>query len=544
MAYRNIDKYKFEDLFDMDKVQKLTDSISKALEVGVVIVSPEGRPITQPSNFCNFCRNVIRRSEVGNRNCEYSDSVLGRKSDKPIMSKCLSAGLIDAGVSIIIDGKHLASWMIGQVQIEEDTLSVEEQRKRARMLGIDEELFLKEIQTVPHKTKEQFDRILEMIQVVAMQLSELGMNNYFQKEELAYRKELEEKLRGENARLEQSQQYDELTGVFTRSYYEERLQELIQKKQYPIVLISGDMNNLKLCNDVFGHQSGDVALQTLGQILLEQAGNDYLVGRCGGDEFFVAIPNGSLAEAEDYCGRVQSACANVTDAMIPPSLAMGYHVLRSEAENLQYVISKAEEAMYNAKMQKKRTQNIHNDIMELLYRKQYISRNQVDAMVARIEHFARFLKLEEYTVQILRLSARIQDVGLIAVPEYIVKKETELTAEEYAQMAKHTQIGYRLARLYEESIPAANTILQSHESWCGQGYPDGLKEKEILYTARILNIVGTYSNWIYPKPTGYGMEVKAARMRLNREAGQQFDPELVLQFLEYLEKEEAMENDS
>lgn len=544
MINGNIDKYKFEDLFDIDEVQKLTDAISKALEVGIVIVSPEGVPITKPSNFCSFCTEVVRSSEEGNRNCEYSDSVLGRKSDKPIVSKCLSAGLMDAGVSILINGKHLASWMVGQVQIEEETLSEEEQRARARSLGIDEGLFLKQIQTVPRKTREQFDRILDMIHVVAQQLSQLGMSNYSQKEELAYRKNLEAKLRGENRRLEQSQQYDELTGVFTRAYYEERLQELVQSKNYPIVLISGDMNNLKLCNDVFGHQNGDAALQALGKILRQEASEDYLIGRCGGDEFSIAIPNGRVEEAEEYCRRVQNASVSVTDAMIPPSMSLGYHVLKSEKEDLQAAIHQAEEEMYKAKVQKKRTQNIHKDIMEILYRKQYISKNQVDSAVARIERFARYLKLEEYTVQILKLSAGIQDVGLIGVPESIVKKETPRTQEEYDEMAKHTLIGYRLARMYEESFPAANTILQSHECWFGLGYPNGLKEKEILYTARILYMVATYSGWIFPRPTGSGMRVSDARVRLSSEAGKQFDPELVQQFLEYLEKEESIENDA
>ena len=544
MTIENIEKYKFEDLFDMAEIQKLTDAISEALEIGIVIVSPEGVPITKPSNFCNFCRNVVRQSEKGNRNCEYSDSVLGRKADKPIVSKCLSAGLMDAGISIIIKGKHLASWMVGQVQIEEDMLTEDEQRERARSLGIDEELFLREIQTVPHKTREQFDRILTMIHVIAQQLSELGLSNYLQKEEILHREKLEEELRGEKEKLEQYQQYDELTGVFTRNYYEERLQELVQSERYPIGLISGDMNNLKLCNDVFGHQSGDAALHKLGQILRREAGDHYLIGRCGGDEFCIAIPNCREAEAEDYCRRVQSACNTVTAAMIPPSMSMGWSVLRKREDDLQETLRQAEEAMYNAKVQRKRTQNIHNDIMEVLYRNQYLSRNQVDASVVRIERFARYLKLEEYTVQILKLCANIQDVGLIAVPEPIVKKETRRTPEEHAQMAKHTQIGYRLARLYEESFPAANIILQSHECWFGLGYPNGLKEKEILYPARILYMVTAYSGWIFPRPTGSGMEPAAARVRLLGEAGKQFDPELVAQFLTYLEQEEPVENAS
>jgi len=541
MEATSVDKYTFEDLFDMENVQKLTDAVSMAMEVGVVIVSPEGRPITKPSNFCHFCMEVVRRTEKGNRNCEYSDSVLGRKSDHPIVSKCLSAGLMDAGISIVIDGKHLASWMVGQVMIEEDMLTEEEQWERARALGIDEALFLESIKTVPRKTRAQFQRILDMIHVLAMQLSELGLKSYLQKEELAYRRKLEEDLLGEKVRLEKYHQFDDLTGVYTRAYFEDRLNELVRKaEEYPIVLISGDMNNLKLTNDVFGHQSGDAALKMLGEIMKQEADDDYLIGRCGGDEFSIAIPRGRIAEAQQYCERVQRACQNITDAMIPPTVSMGYHLLESPEDDLQEGMRIAEEAMYNAKVQKKRNQNIHEDIMEVLFRKQFLSRTQVQQSADRIVRFAKYLELEEYTIHILKLSAEIQDVGLIAVPDYVVKKETKRNEEEYRLMAKHPEIGYRLARLYNESFPVADTILQSHECWYGYGYPNRLKQKEILYTARILYMVGTYSNWIYPRPTGSGMDIMMARARVEGESGRQFDPELVVKFLEYLEKEEPI----
>ena len=538
---KNIDKYRFEDLFDLEKMQKLTDAMSLALEVGLVIVSPDGIPITEPSNFCPFCLNVVRKSPIGSRNCAYSDKVLGRKSEVPIVSKCLSAGLTDAGVSIIIGGKHLASWMVGQVMIEDDMLTEEELRERARELEIDEEFFLESVKTVPVKTREQLDRILDMVHIMAMQLSEFGLQSYWQKEQLAYHEKVEQELRGENEKLEIYHKYDNLTGLFTRAYYEKKRKELIDKKAYPIVIIMGDMNNLKLYNDVFGHEEGDNALKVLASILKKEAGNDYIIGRCGGDEFGIVIPKGREEIAQDYCERVHAACVNIPDAMVPPSIALGYAVLESEEMELAQVIKSAEEYMYKAKIKKKRAQNIHQDIMEVLYRKQYISEKQVEESVERIGRFGKYLGLEDYNIGILKLAARLQDVGLIGVAEAVVKKETKRTPEEYAQIAKHTEIGYRLARLYDESFPAADVILQSHECWFGKGYPNQLRGKEILFNSRVLYMVGTYSGWIFPKPTGSNMEVAAARLRLREEAGKQFDPELDEKFLKYLEEEEKID---
>ncbi len=539
--YKGIEKYEFQDLFDLNKVQQLTDAISMALEVGIVNVAPDGVPITKPSNFCNFCMNIVRKTQIGNKNCEYSDSILGKKSDKPMVSKCLSAGLVDAGVSITINGKHLASWMIGQVIIEGEEMDELEQRERARLLGIDEELFIKNMEEIPRKSQEQFDRILEMIHVLAMQLSEFGLKNYQQKEELAYRIRLEEDLRREKAHLEYYSQYDELTGVFSRNYFEEKLDEVCRKGEYPIAIISGDMNNLKLMNDVFGHQHGDMMLKNLGTILRTEAKSSYIIGRCGGDEFNIAIPLARMGEAEDYCQRIHKACQDTQECMIPPTVALGYSVMESGYEDVRHVIKRAEEAMYNEKVQKKQKQNIHSDILEVLFRRKYLSREQVAESVARIERFAKFLSLDEHMIGILKLSAQIQDIGLIAVPEYIVRKETSRTPEESVEMAKHTEIGYRLAKLYDESFPVANIILQSHECYYGLGYPNRLKGTEISYEARILYMVGTYSYWIYNKPNGSGMEVKEARRRLQEQSGKQFDPDLIELFGSYLEMCEPVE---
>lgn len=539
--YKNIEKYRFEDLFDLEEVQRLTDAISMALEVGIVIVAPDGTPITKPSNFCDFCMNIVRKTQIGNKNCEYASSLLGKKSDQPIVSKCLSAGLMDAGVSITIGGKHLANWIVGQVLIEGEEAEEAEQRERARQLGIDEEVFMEGIRAIPRKSRVQFERILKMIHVLAMQLSELGLKNYRQKEELTYRIGLEEEICREKADLEYYSQYDKLTGVFSRNYFEEKLEEIFRKGGYPLAVISGDMNNLKLMNDVFGHQYGDMMLKNLGKIFRSEAKDSYIIGRCGGDEFNIVIPFVQEGEAKEYCRRVHKACQETQECMIPPSISLGWAVMESGEEDVRQVIRRAEEAMYNEKGKKKRQQNIHSDILDVLFYRGYLSREQVDESVERVVRFAKYLHLDARMTEMLKLSAQIQDIGLIAVPENIVKKQMGRTAEEKREIEKHTEIGYRLAKLYDESFPVANIILQSHECYSGIGYPGRLKGNEILYEARILYMVGTYSYWIHEQPNGFGMAAEEAKKRLQEQSGKQFDPELVKAFLTYLEIYEPVE---
>lgn len=513
--YEGIEKCEFRDLFDLDNVQRLTDAISEALEVGILIVSPDGTPITRPSNFCDFCRNMLGRGQ--------------------------EAGLEETRVDICIAGMHLASWVVGQIILKEKEPDVATQRERARLLGVEENYFTENFKRIPRKSKEQFERILALIEVLSMQLAELGLKTCIQKEELSCRIRLEDELRMEKAHLEFFSKYDELTGVLSRSYYEGMLDEMCRMGKYPITVISADMNNLKLMNDVFGHQYGDQMLEKLGEILRVEAKPSYLIGRCGGDEFNIAIPFAGEKEAEDYLKRIEKGCRETKECMVPLSVAMGYQTMRSAGENIRDVVRQADTVMYNAKVQKKQKQNINSDIMDVLFDRQYLLREHIDDTVKRIGQFAAYLKLREEEIEILKFSARIQDVGLIAVPEAIVRKSELRTAEEKAEMEKHTEIGYRLAKLYEESFPVAKIILQSHECWDGLGYPDHLKGKEILYEARILYIVTVYSYWISRKPDRPGMDVEEARRCLKLQAGKQFDPVLTEKFSQYLEKQEPME---
>ena len=181
----NIENYKFEDLFDIQDIQKLADAMSKTFEIGVVFTAPDGHPITKPSNFCDFCINVVRKTEKGLKNCYHSDEVLGRvHPEGTVIAPCLSAGLLDAGTSIVVGGKHIASCLMGQVKIEGLLDDEESNRKKAEELGVDPEAYLDSLRKIPVRTREQFERIVNFCNLVIKQLSELGYKNFLQKRNL------------------------------------------------------------------------------------------------------------------------------------------------------------------------------------------------------------------------------------------------------------------------------------------------------------------------------------------------------------------------
>src|SRR6056297_2302327 len=79
--------------------------------------------------------------------------------------------------------------------------------------------------------------------------------------------------------------YDQLTELYNRRYFENELKRLDKSRQLPIIIIVGDMDNLKNINDNYGHKKGDEFIKKTGDILNNSVRKENVVARIGGDEF-------------------------------------------------------------------------------------------------------------------------------------------------------------------------------------------------------------------------------------------------------------------
>ena len=190
----------FEQLFQMEEIQRIQDDFAAATGVASIITRTDGTPITAPSNFTSLCSGIIRKTEQGCANCYKSDAVIGRHHPEgPIVQPCLSGGLWDAGASITVGGQHIANWLIGQVR--DETQTDDGMRVYARSIGANEAQFMEAFHQVPSMPRERFEKIARALFNLANQLSTSAYQNVLQARYITTQKQSEVAMRESEARF-------------------------------------------------------------------------------------------------------------------------------------------------------------------------------------------------------------------------------------------------------------------------------------------------------------------------------------------------------
>jgi HD-GYP domain-containing protein (c-di-GMP phosphodiesterase class II) len=140
--------------------------------------------------------------------------------------------------------------------------------------------------------------------------------------------------------------------------------------------------------------------------------------------------------------------------------------------------------------------------------------------------------LSEDEIEELKNVGLLRDIGKIAIDENIFNNSGKLTDEEWEEVKRHPEIGYRILSTLNDMSKIAKYVLNHHERWNGTGYPKGLKGEEIPIQSRIVTIADSYEAMISERSYRNALSEEAAIEELKINSGIQFDPELVRVFIE------------
>lgn len=335
--------------------------------------------------------------------------------------------------------------------------------------------------------------------------------------------------------------HDRLTGLYNRTFVEEKIKQLDDDRHLPISLIVGDLNGLKIVNDAFGHQQGDRLLRALADILRSSCRQEDIIARWGGDEFLIMLPCTDEALALRVCERITQACSKLEGFPVQVSIALGLSSKKKAGESIEKVFKEAEDRMYRTKLLESRS--YRSSFLFSLEKTMRIRNHETQEHTQRLRdmvlELGRSLELPATDIQNLTLLAALHDIGKIAIPNSILDKPEKLTEEEWELMKKHTEIGYRIALSSPEMMPIAEGILAHHERWDGGGYPLGLRGEKIPLISRIIALADAYDVMISGRPYQKAMSVNQALKEIKRCAGTQFDPRLAKLFIDMISRKES-----
>ncbi len=326
--------------------------------------------------------------------------------------------------------------------------------------------------------------------------------------------------------------HDALTGLYNRRFLEEELLRLDIEKNLPISIIMGDVNGLKLTNDIFGHAHGDVFLKKIAEVMRRVCRADDIIARWGGDEFVILLPKTTVEQAKQIKKRIKTEFARDGVQVIKGNISLGCDVKTSVDQSIMECLDSAEEKMYAAKILER--DDFKSSTLDSIITTLQSDCPQEEEHAQRVSQWCHDLgvtmELPHVKIRRMKLAGYFHDIGKIVLHKDLLEENSERTAEEISEIKKHPIMGYRILNAFDDTMSLADAVLHHHERWDGSGYPKGLKGEEIPFLARVVAVANYYDRLLSAKE-GEALEKNQHPLIHLEKIEGRFDPEIKREFI-------------
>ena len=263
-----------------------------------------------------------------------------------------------------------------------------------------------------------------------------------------------------------------------------------------------------------------------------------IVARIGGDEFCILLPQADNQIAKSIVRKIKNTCEQYVSRKdketIYASISLGYATKFNVEESFDKVMKSAEEFMYRRKLLENKSlrSSIMSSIKTTMYEKSHETEEHTERLADLSKKLGSSLELSDKEMVELELLSMLHDIGKIGIDDSILTKSSSLSDDEWRQMKKHPEIGYRIAMAAPELKHIAEYILCHHERWDGKGYPQGLAGERIPILSRVLSIVDSYDAMTHDRVYKKAISEEKAKAEILNNAGTQFDPNIAKLFVD------------
>jgi diguanylate cyclase (GGDEF)-like protein len=334
---------------------------------------------------------------------------------------------------------------------------------------------------------------------------------------------------------------DALTGLGNRRKLMPDLeaQLLLASPASGIVLALFDLDGFKTYNDTFGHPAGDALLARLGRNLAGAVGTNGSAYRVGGDEF-CALIDATAARPDTVIAAAKDALQERGEGF-EISCSAGTVNLPLEASDAAHALQLADQRMYAHKSDGRTSarSQVRDVLVRALEERGHGALDPLRDAGELSRKLAKRLALSSEQIDEVVRAAELRDVGMVSIPDTVLRKPGALNEEEWALIRQHPIVGETILLAAPALGPVAGLVRSSHERHDGRGYPDGLRGEQIPLGARIIAICDAFVAMISARTYREAWTREKALAELRRCAGSQFDPAMVNAFGDLLSAEDS-----